>query len=161
MKLEDILNLKWVGDKKLFEMATPRRVARRYISALGSPIVQQFLKLTYLNSPNDYRHWLHDGIDNYLLQIQEITLKEDLARPDPDTYYAWLFDDIYTLDESNIIARFRNLHLVRYENVPLRKEFNATEVLSDIQNLFNPKTGKILHDISAGRFKTILNYHTF
>lgn len=161
MKLEEILSLKWVGDKTLFEMATPRKIARKYISALGSPIVEQFLKLTYLNSPNDYHHWLHDGIDNYLLQIQEIILKENNRRPSAATYYLWLFDDIYTLNESNVIARFRNLHLVRYKNVPLKKEFNATEIVLDLQHLFNPKTSKLLHDLSLGEFKTITNYHTF
>lgn len=161
MKLHEILSLEWVGNNKLFEMSVPRKKAHRFISALGSPIVEQFLKLTYLNSPNDHNHWLQDGLNNYLSQIQKITLKPDDTRPSPETYYIWLFDDIYTLNEGNIVSEFRILRQVKYKSLLLKKPFNATEVLNDIQHLFNPGTSKLLLDISLNKFKTIEDYHHF
>lgn len=159
MKLREIL-LDWIGQTDLFEMAKARKEARRFIALQASPIVEQFLKLTYLNSPNDYPHWIHDGIDNYLHQIQDIILKEDNSRPDPATYYVWLFDDLFTLNESNIIGKFVRVRR-KYANVLLKKEFNPTEALSDIQHLFNPGTSKLLYDISTDKFHTILDYYKF
>ncbi|MGI0077502.1 MAG: hypothetical protein ACREAU_08915 [Nitrosopumilaceae archaeon] len=165
MKLEEILDLEWVNNNKLFEMATPKKEAKLFIAALGAPIVEQFLKLTYFNSLTrrryDYRHSLNDGLNNYLRLIQSIILKEDNKRPDPEDYYIWLFDDIFTLNESNITAHFRELRRLKYSNVSLRKDFNATEVKLDIEHLFNPRTNRLLLDIAAGKFDTITDYYTF
>lgn len=161
MKIEELLSLEWVGKKELFEMAISRKAANRFISSLGGPIVDQFLKLTYLNSPNNYRHWMHDGLNNYLIQIRDIKLKPNNTRPEPDLLYSWLFDDRFTLDEDSVKRHFYTLRQVKYKNLSLRKEFNTTEAFNDIQHLFNPGTSRLLHDISLGRFKTIEDYYSF
>ncbi|MGI0075777.1 MAG: hypothetical protein ACREAU_00030 [Nitrosopumilaceae archaeon] len=144
---------------KLFEMAFSQKEAIRDINVMGRPIIELFLKIEYLNSPNDFNHWL-TNLDRHFRALQRIKLSATNTYPTPDQYYQWLLFGREEWDEGSVSREFFALigpH-GRYNTLKLRKMFNPTEAWLDIQHLLNPKISNLFNDMSEGKFTAIHNY---
>jgi len=112
----------WVLNTPIFELALQRNVAIDKIESLSIPVNEHLFKL-YVMQKSTYReHWM-DEIDNFMIQINDISWGKKRNKFKFNEYYEWMFT-YYFYDRNNI---FKN-NLKRYLKKILDKYPNEDKI---------------------------------
>lgn len=151
--------LDWIAEIPLVEMATTQQEIKRLCASQVEPISIQFCKLSYLNNPRDYNHWI-DNFDGFLVTLEDCIFKHNHKRPTASQYRQWLFFEIREFTASSLDRRFSSQLKAKYSEIPLKKPWDRDEAWEALMMLF-AANGKLLTDLSKGEFTTITDYWKF
>lgn len=130
----------------LYEMAFARNNAESKITELGLPALHHLIKILKWDDQRNYNKHIHD-INNWLFQIQDITIKPQGKRFQAEHYYLFLFaEHIKTAAD---ITKKINRSLREYKQLP---EINSDDaVYQALTQIYQ----KISVDLSKNQFEGI------
>ncbi|MBV5309985.1 hypothetical protein [Chromatium okenii] len=133
----------------IYEMAFERNKAESRVTELGLPVLHHLIKILKWDDKNNYSKHIYD-INNWLFQIQDITIKKKGKRFKPEQYYLFLFNEQIKSVED--ITKKINRSLREYKQLP--------EINSDVRvyQLLTQVYQRISLDLSKDQFEGIEKY---